>query len=159
MPCHSCHVSLLSIKWLWIFWAWARLASLIARANAALAVLRAYLSSALKAMSLWLSAVHVPLQPSMVSGLTSGGGLDDSDVISALADEASNWWCVLLQVSGAVGSCCLPKHLSVSGLKTVLDGRDGSLWPGLHLSVSLSKHLTSGLYAGITEKMWSEYPR
>ena len=38
----------------------------------------------------------------------------------------------------AIVGCCLPKHSPVSALKTVLNGRDGSFWPCLHLFVSWS---------------------
>ena len=58
MPCHSCCVSLQSQEWPWIFGACARLASLIAWASVALAVLRASLFPALKAMSLALSSAR-----------------------------------------------------------------------------------------------------
>lgn len=90
MPCHGFSVSLLSLKWPWIFLACARFASLMARDSLALAVLRASLSPALKAVSRALSSARTS---AVIHGLLlgmCGDELSDSNVINVLTDVTSH---------------------------------------------------------------------
>ena len=84
-------MSPLSLKWPWIFRAFARSASLIARASVALPVLRATLSPALNTLNVsgCQQCTYLCSHPWLLV-LARGDGLDDSDVINALANEASN---------------------------------------------------------------------
>ncbi len=159
MACHRLRVSLLSVKWLLIFWAYDRFAFLMPQ-DRWLLLFWGLLYLLIWMLHLWSLAAHKPLLSSTASGLHVWWWS------WWLSHHPCTFWCKQSQFQCTPAGLCgcvggrLFKHVPVCAWKqscSVEVASSGqivmSFWTGM-------ASFRSGLYAGISiTEMWSEYLR